>query len=246
MSEVFSVVDKKKAALDKLRPLQKEQLDNLEAWFKVELTYHSNAIEGNTLTKDETALVVEKGITVGGKSLKEHLEATNYAFALDYVKKLSQKTHEQLMLAHVLALHQLVLKGIDDKNAGKFRSIEVKIAGSDTQLPQALRVPDLMYEFMVWLTSNNDHPVKRAADAHFRLVAIHPFVDGNGRAARLLLGLLLMQEGYPPALIRNEHRLAYINAIRETEQTGDFVSYYAVIATSVESSLDVYLDLLDH
>ncbi len=245
MRDLLKTIEGKKKQLDAARPLPAELVKNLDNWFKVELTYTSNAIEGNTLTRSETALVVQKGLTVSGKSLVEHLEATNYALALDFIKQLVKAKRETLKIADILDLHRVVLKGVDDQNAGKFRSIEVKIAGSDSQLPSPLRVPDLMDDFIMWLHKSGDHPVQVAVDAHFKLVAIHPFVDGNGRSARLLLGLLLMQEGYPPALVQNEDRLEYIDAIRKAEQENNFDDYYKVMYQAVERSLDIYLDMIE-
>lgn len=236
----------KKQKLDSFRPLPVELVKNLGEWFKVELTYTSNAIEGNTLTRQETALVVEKGLTVEGKSLKEHLEAVNHAQALEFIKKLVGKKRGQITENDILAIHQLILQKIDDPNAGKYRTVAVRIAGATVVLPNPAKVPDLMKEFVNWLhQKSNDHPVKIAADAHFKLVSIHPFLDGNGRAARLLMNLLLMQIGYPPALIRKEDRRAYINAIEKGQIQKELDDYYHLIYKATNRSLIIYLEALE-
>jgi len=207
---MYDILSQKKLSLDQLRPLPNELVQNLDNWFRVELTYSSNAIEGNTLTRRETAVVIEKGLTVGGKSLKEHLEATNHSQALDFIHSLAYKTPSDLTAHDILSIHAMILKTIDDANAGHYRSIPVRISGSAVIMPNARKVPDLMDEFQLWLTSNTDlHPVAFASEAHYRLVTIHPFVDGNGRTARLLMNLLLIMQGYPPAIIRKRDRLSY-------------------------------------
>ena len=246
MDKMFETLTAKKLKLDTFRPLPKEVIQNLDEWYKVELTYTSNAIEGNTLSRQETAMVVEKGITVQGKTLKEHLEAINHAEALDFIKTLAAKKREEITESDVNKIHWLILKGIDDDNAGKYRKVQVKISGSDVELPIAVKIPELMENFCRWLKDkNSDHPVKIGADAHFKLVSIHPFIDGNGRTARLLMNLLLIQQGYPPAVIRKEDRQSYINAIEKGQKTGDLSDYYKIIVEAADRSLDVYLKILE-
>ena len=232
--------------MDSFRPLPSELVKNLDEWFKIELTYTSNAIEGNTLTRAETALVVEKGLTVQGKSLKEHLEATNHAEALDYVKKLVNQKRHDLTLDTIFNIHSLILKKIEESNAGRYRTQHVRLTGSTTVLPNPLKVPDLMDEFIAWLVGeNNNHIVGIAADAHYKLVSIHPFTDGNGRTSRLLMNLLLIQEGYPPAIIRKEDRLAYINSLEKAQTGGGMEDFYNLIHDAVDRSLDIYLEALE-
>jgi Fic family protein len=242
MKNLLETIYEKKSKLDKLRPLPRELVKNLDDWFKIESAYNSNAIEGNTLTKQETTLVIEKGITIGGKSLREHLEVLNLSFALDYIKKFANKSKELIELKDILNLHYLILKKIDDDNAGKFRSIAVKIAGSDVRLPDPIKISDMMNGFLQWLHTVDDKIVKIAADAHLKLVMIHPFVDGNGRTARLLMDLLLMQKGFPPAIIKVENRLDYIKSISKAELSGDCSDYYKIIFKAIENSLDLYLE----
>ncbi|MDX1949918.1 MAG: Fic family protein [Rickettsiales bacterium] len=236
----------KKTQLDKLRPLDASLLKNLDEWFRVELTYTSNAIEGNTLTRAETALVVEKGLTVGGKSLVEHLEATNHASALDWVKQQIKRKPTDITVKDILKIHEVILKGIDDYNAGNFRNVPVRISGSAVILPNPIKVANLMKQFEIWLqTKQKIHPVEIATEAHYRLVTIHPFTDGNGRTARLLMNMILMMYGYPPAIIRKQDRLKYINSLEKAQLVngeGDSKNnYYKIISKAVDRSLDIYL-----
>lgn len=242
----LSLLAQKKHSLDKFRPLSPELVKNLDKWFKVELTYSSNAIEGNTLTRAETALVVEKGLTVQGKSLEEHLEAKNHAEALQYVKMLVGKKRQEITEQDILDIHRIILNDIEEGNAGRYRTQHARISGSDVVLPNPVIVSKLMEEFTKWLGSPNpDSIVKIAADAHFKLVSIHPFTDGNGRTARLLTNLLLMQEDYPPAIIRKEERLTYINSIEKAQKGGGLDEFYGIVFEAVDRSLDIYLEALE-
>lgn len=241
----YEKLDQKKKLVDKHRPLPAVLVDSLEHWFRIELTYTSNAIEGNTLTRQETAVIVEKGLTIGGKSLVEHLEATNHASALDWVKQVAAKPSHKITEQDILTTHGLILKGIDNVNAGHYRSVAVRISGSAVILPNPRKVPELMSEFAAWLAaSKNMHPVALASEAHYRLVTIHPFSDGNGRTARLLMNLILWQYGYPPALIRKRDRLAYISSLEKAQLGGSKESYEGIIIKAVDRSLDIYLKAL--
>ena len=238
----FATLDAKKQELDRWRPLPAELVRNLDAWFRVELTYTSNAIEGNTLSRRETAVVLEKGLTVGGKTLREHLEATNHARAIDFVATLV-KSSQTLTEQELLQLHECVLAGIDDANAGRYRDVAVRVAGSTVVFPNPRRVSELMQEFCDWLVSRRDlHPVDLAASAHYRLVSIHPFIDGNGRTARLLMNCLLMSHGFPPAIIRPRDRIAYLGAIEAAQLGGPRTAFDSLIGRAVDRSLDIYLE----
>ncbi len=239
--KLHKLTDKKKR-LDGFRPLPDTLVRNLDDWFRVELTYTSNAIEGNTLTRRETALVVEKGLTVGGKSLTEHLEATNHAHALDWVKEQVKRKPKSLTEKDILHIHDVILKGIDDANAGYYRSVPVRISGSAVVLPNPRKVPNLMQDFAEWLSRDHElHPVELAAEAHYRLVTIHPFVNGNGRSARLLMNMILLMSGYPAAIIRKRDRLAYIGSLEKAQLGGSKDHYFKIIAKAVDKSLDIYL-----
>ncbi|MEE9355626.1 MAG: Fic family protein [Methylococcaceae bacterium] len=240
---MYNVLRSKKADLDKYRPLPMALVKNLDDWFKVELTYTSNAIEGNTLTRQETALVIEKGLTVRGKSLSEHMEAHNHAKALKFVKSLVEKPSSKINRDDILEIHRLILQGNDDANTGRYRNIVVRIAGSEVVLPNYIKVPKLMLEFV----TNTFHkaacfdPVELATIAHYELVTIHPFVDGNGRTARLLMNLVLLQNGYPPAIISKRQRERYITSLEQAQLGGSRSNFDNLIAKSVEKSLDIYL-----
>lgn len=239
--ELIARIDEKQKKLNAYRPLPPELVANLEEWLAVDYTYNSNAIEGNTLSLSETALVVEKGITIGGKTVREHLEAINHMKAIDCIRALAHTTHVELVTDDILAMHKIILQGIDDMNAGVFRTVNVRVTGSSTVFPNWAKVPLLMVDFMQWLQTTQEHPLIIAALAHFKLVTIHPFVDGNGRTSRLLMNLLLLQSGYPFAIIKNEQRTAYINALERAQVTNNLDDFYELVLNAVEASLDIYL-----
>lgn len=239
---IYDKLTTKKKLLDQYRPLDVTLVRNLDDWFRVELTYTSNAIEGNTLNRRETALVVEKGLTVGGKSLVEHLEASNHAYALDWVKNQISRQPQHINEKDILFIHNMILKNIDERNAGRYRNVAVRISGSSVILPHPLKVSDLMYEFIDYLKNSSDlHPLELAAEAHYRLVTIHPFADGNGRSARLLMNMILLMSGYPPAIIRKQDRLAYISSLEKAQLGGSKDDYLKIIAIAVDRSLEIYI-----
>ena len=243
MEEYLARLDEKKARLDATQPLPPGVVAKLKEYFDVEWTYHSNAIEGSTLTLAETRLVLLDGLTVAGKSLREHLEAINHKHAIDFVEALA-KREEPITEYNIRQIHALILRTIDDENAGRYRSVRVRITGTTYVPPEAIAVPSLMQELVDWLNSIGAmrlHPVERAALAHFRLVHIHPFVDGNGRTARLLMNLILMREGYPPAVIRMERRPQYYEALALANGGGQ-KPFVALVAEEAERSLDVWLE----
>lgn len=245
MQEILTRITEKKHKLDSFRPLPSALVKNLDAWLAIEFTYTSNAIEGNTLSRDETALVVEKGLTIGGKTINEHLEAVNHMQAIDFIKLLVDKKRQQLDIHDILSIHKIVLQKIDDVNAGSFRRVSVRISGSTTTFPNYLKVPDLMDEFEQWLHDTKEHPAHVAALAHLKLVSIHPFVDGNGRTSRLLMNLLLLQEGYPFAIIQKEDRSKYIKAVEKAVQTNNYDDFLIVVFEAIENSLDIYLEAIE-
>jgi Fic family protein len=235
-------VSAKKARLDTARPLSHSALNRLREHLDVEWTYHSNAIEGSSLTLRETQLVLQHGLTVGGKSLREHLEAVNHQHAIHFVASLADKD-EPITEYIVRSIHALVLRTIDDEEAGRYRRVQVYITGSEYVPPEPVAVPGLMADLGNWLNSDEAgalHTVERATLAHFRLVHIHPFTDGNGRTARLLMNLVLMRAGYPPAVIRVEHRPAYYDAL-DAAHEGDTEPFVRLVVKAVERSLDTWL-----
>lgn len=232
----------KKKRLDELRPLSPGVLARLKEYLDVEWTYHSNAIEGNTLSRRETQLIIQNGLTVGGKSLREHLEAINHKHAIDFVEALAAE-REPITEHNIRQIHALVLRTIDDDSAGRYRQTQFYITGTNYVPPAPAFIPALMSQLVEWLASPQAaglHPVERAALAHFRLVHIHPFVDGNGRTARLLMNLLLMRDGYPPAVIRRQQRPSYYAAL-DKAHAGNTRPFITLIARVAERSLDLWL-----
>lgn len=247
MDDKLKILTEKKKKLDLIRPLTEETIGNLEEWLKVELTYSSNAIEGNTLSRIETAEVIEKGVsaTISGKPLKDQLEAINHARALDFIKDLAtqRKGHQFITEDDILAIHKIILSGIIDDWAGKYRQTEILIRGVDVELPEARDVPRLMGNFIKWLEEKQEeHPVRIASIAHYRFEGIHPFIDGNGRVGRLLMNLILILNGYPMAIIRNEQRAQYLNAFKVGQSTNDWSLLLNMIEDAVERSLDAYIN----
>ena len=232
----------KKQRLDRLRPLTGRSLQALAEWYDVELTWSSNAIEGNTLTRSETAIVLEKGITIGGKPLKDHLEALGHRDALGYIRTLAARG-EPIRETDIREIHRLILARIDPDEAGAYSHHQRLIAGSPMVLPSPAEIPALMGDFVRWLQAAPPDP-DTAFSAHARLVAIHPFSDGNGRTARLLMNLLLLRAGYPPVVIGPEHRARYIDALQALQLDNDPAGYQALLAERLEAGLDHYLDLL--
>jgi Fic family protein len=235
-------IAEKKQQLDQQRPLSGATVQLLEEELQSFLTYHSNAIEGNTLSLRETRLVIAHGVTIAGHSLKEHLEATNHAEAYRLLTHLAT-TEEPITIATIQALHQLVMeKLLDAEDVGQFRSMPVHISGSRLTPPAAKRVQGLMREWCAWLSGAGQVylPVVRAAIAHHGFLAVHPYRDGNGRTARLVLNLMLMREGYPPALLLQEWRLGYLQALAMAD-TGRLNPLINLIGRAVEQGLDLYL-----
>ena len=247
MKDLLKDIDNLKASLDRLRPFSKEQLKNIEEYFEVAYTYDSNRIEGNTLTLQETALVINKGVTIGGKSMREHLEAINHYEAIGYVKDIikSKITFTETILKDI---HMMVLKVIDNENAGRYREIEVRIAGSKFIPPLYFKIPELMEEYFEFYENNktNLHPVLLASDMHEKLVTIHPFTDGNGRTARLLMNLILLQNGYTIASIPGDvdKRIEYYNALEKVQTENDLTEFRILIAKEVKRGLDEYLKIV--
>jgi Fic family protein len=210
----------------------------------VEWTYHSNAIEGNTLTLNETKVVLE-GITVGGKTMREHLEVINHRDAILYVEDIVQK-NEPFAEWQIKNLHRLVLKGIQDDYAGIYRDQQVFIAGTQHTPPPHFRIQEEMDVLMEWFNgeAQNLHPIERAAKLHAIFVGIHPFIDGNGRTSRLLLNLELMKAGYPPTIFKIQNRLAYYEALDKAHTTKNYEDFIRLTASEVEDSLNLYLSVL--
>lgn len=225
---------------EQLNSLREMQSDKVAKAFDVEYTYESNKIEGNTLTLQETALVVEKGLTIGGKSLNEHLEAINHAFAIGYIKDIA-KNNEPINERVLLDIHKLILQGVDNNNAGKYRNVQVLISGARHVPPQPYLVQKEMESLFIWFNENRGvlHPIFLAAEMHERLVTIHPFIDGNGRTARLLMNLILLQNGFSIAILKGdaENRLKYYSALEIAQISGDKLPFFDFIVQNIEDTM---------
>ncbi|RAS73164.1 Fic family protein [Priestia endophytica] len=241
---MFEQINMKKGKLDTLRPLPKYTLKSLREKLLLEWTYNTNAIEGNTLTINETKVVLE-GITVGGKTMREHLEVINHRDAIAYVEEIVQKG-EPLTEWQIKNLHRLVLKGIDDEYAGVYRDQQVFIAGAKHTPPAPYLIKEQMEQLIKWYESEAQtlHPVERGAMLHAIFVGIHPFIDGNGRTSRLLLNLELMKAGFPAVVIKVENRLAYYEALDKSHTTKNYHNFIQLIVKEVEDSLNLYLSAL--
>lgn len=239
----FNEVDNLKKELDRKRPIPKETLKTLEEEINLEWTYNSNGIEGNTLTLRETQVVLE-GITVGGKSIKEHLEAINHEKAIIYLNDLV-KEKNPITEWNIKSIHQLVLKNIDSENAGRYRRENVIIKGAIHIPPDYLKVPELMEKLILnYKCWNMFHPMIQAALLHGELVKIHPFVDGNGRTSRLIMNLDLMKHGFNPVIIKKEDRLEYYKALDKAHTTNDYTDFVKLLTKLEIEILKKYLELL--
>ena len=222
----FDEVDSLKKELDSKRPIPKETLKSLRESVNLEWTYNSNGIEGNTLTLRETQVVLE-GITVGGKSIKE------------------VKDNDPINEWNIKSIHQLVLKDIDNENAGRYRKENVTIKGATHIPPDYLKVPELMEKLILTYNAWSEyHPIIQAALLHGELVKIHPFIDGNGRTSRLLMNLVLMNKGYNPVIIKKVSRLKYYEALDTAHTTGNYTDFVKLVTKLEVEILKKYLEIL--
>ncbi len=243
---LFQRIDQKLATLQKLRPLPKTAVKKLREKFQIEMTYNSNAIEGNSLTLKETFWVINEGVTVKNKPLKDHLEAKYHHEALDFLYELVQPQHQVTISEKLIReLHDLVMKKTDEDWAGRYRQSNVFITGTDHTPPDANAVPLTMNKFINWFRQNHCrlHPIELAAKLHHRLVFIHPFLDGNGRTARLLMNVVLMRKGFPLAIILKNDRKRYYQVLQQADKD-NYLPLIRFIARSLERSLDIYLKTL--
>ena len=246
--DLLKEVDTLKAKLSSLRPLPADALKKIQDALDIENTYESNRIEGNTLTLQETALVVNEGITISGKSIREHLEAINHAEAISYIKEVAQENIEINQLT-IKEIHALVLRGIDKKNAGSYRCQPVMISGSTHVPPQPYLLEKLMEDFMLEfhrMEKEQFHPVIIAAHLHDELVRIHPFIDGNGRTSRLLMNLYLLQHGYCIVTLKidNDMKLRYYNALETSHTKHQHDDFYLLVAEAEKASLERYISII--
>lgn len=232
--------------LNELRPLSAALLKKLQERFEIEMTYNSNAIEGNTLTLKETYWVIEQGITVKGKPLKDHLEAKNHKQALEYLYELIEQGNTQPISEQLIReLHTLIIQDTQKDIAGQYRNVDVFITGAEHTPPSALDVPFLMKELIDWVKSNYKKMdiVEFSSIFHHKFVHIHPFRDGNGRTGRLLMNIFLMQYGFPLAIIQKNDRQKYYRVLNAADQ-GNYKPLILFVAQAILRSLNMYLDIL--
>ncbi|MCB9261195.1 MAG: Fic family protein [Flavobacteriales bacterium] len=245
-TEKLDKLDKLKNQLKALKPLQGSALYKLKEYFRIQYTYDSNQIEGNTLTLKETHLVINEGITVGGKSMREHLEAINHAEAVDFIEDLVSGK-EKFNRRSLLEVHRLVLKSIDNENAGRFRNVPVRISGSQHVPPQPYLLEKMMEEYFMHyeIQKKRMHPVLLAAEMHERLVSIHPFIDGNGRTSRLIMNFILLQNGYTITSLKGDltSRKRYYDALEAVQVDNDTTPFYDLIIEKAEESLKEHIEL---
>ncbi len=241
MDELLTSIAAKKERLDNMRPLPAKALATLEHYYDIELTYTSNAIEGNTLSPVETTLVVEKGITIGGKPLKDHLEALDHYDAIRYVRELARQA-TRWTESDIRNLHKLVMQRSGPEIAGRYADLPryVRTETGRHAFPSPAEIPSLMGEFAARFATASDTP-DTAFGAHLRLVDIHPFNDGNGRTARLLMNLILIRGGYPPIAVRPQDRLNYIRALQQAQAGRGMDAFTRVLYERLDATLGEYL-----
>jgi Fic family protein len=237
MDEILQKIEEKKQVLINFLKNSDNQVE-LMKWLITELTYTSNAIEGNTLIRRKTALTIEESITSGSKPLLDYIEAKNHGEAFRFITTCAEK-NEKISEDLILNIHRLILQGIDNSNAGGYRSVRVRISGSQTVLPNPLKVPKLMANFITKLVQSEENTPIKAIEAHYSMVAIHPFIDGNGRTARLLMNLILLADGYAPLIIRPRDRKRYIDSLENKH-------YLPFMLRALERSHIAAIDLLEN
>lgn len=239
-------IDEKRKKLNSLRPLPSSVISKLKQQFAIEMTYNSNGIEGNSLTLKETAWVIQDGLTIKGKPLKDHLEAKDHYEALKFLYETIEHDRQQtLSEVFIRTLHQLVVRETEREEAGKYRTVNVMITGSDHTPPDMSEVPVLMRDLMIWIKQNQKklHPVEFTAMVHHKIVHIHPFADGNGRTARLAMNLILMKEGYPLVIILKNDRRKYYRVLSQADK-GIYLPLVRFVAQAVERTLNIYFKVL--
>ncbi len=242
--EIRDRIVEKKKILDSRRPLPSYVLEKLKDDFALEWTHHSNAIEGNTLTLAETKFILQEGITIGGKTLREHFEVINHKKAIDFLETVVE-AEKELRAIDILSVHELVMNNILDDFAGRLRQGMVRIVGANFVLPNAKKVPELIDELVDFINCNVEHfdAITLATIFHHRFVWIHPFFDGNGRTVRLMMNLLLMKQGFPPCFILQQDRKSYIAALNQANK-GNFHKILLMMFQAMERSLNIYISSL--
>lgn len=240
----FDRLYQKRLDLQNSRPLPNIALHKIRESLSLEWTYNSNSIEGNTMSLRETQMVIQEGITIKGKSLREHFETHNHDKAIDYLYKIIDDTYK-LRSIDILSIHGLVLRSIEDDFAGRLRNGGVRISGANFMPPNANKVSDYLDELIDFINTNpldlND--IELATIYHHKLVWIHPFFDGNGRTVRLSMNLLLMRCGFPPAIILKNDRKKYYEALNQANN-GNYQKLTLLMCQALERTLNIYLNAM--
>lgn len=235
--------------------LLKEKLDSYRKYdsfritqaLELEYTFESNRIEGNTMTLRETDMVINQGLTISGKSMREHLEAINHQEAIGFIKDLMQR-NVSLNERDLLSIHNLILRGIIPEDAGRYRKVQVMIKGSTHMPPQPFMVAKEMEDYFIWyeINKNKLHPIILAAEMHERLVTIHPFIDGNGRTSRLVMNLILLQKGYIIANIKGDYdsRMQYYQALETAQTKNNKEDFLLFVAQIEKENLERYIGII--
>jgi Fic family protein len=235
MKNIYAQIDELQKKINEHRPLPPHLLEQIKEYYRVGLTYTSNALEGNSLTESETKVVLEDGITIGGKRLIEHLEVIGHSDAYTYLYNLVKKT--EITEDDIKWFHHLFYFRIDENRAGEYRTQKAFITGSKYPLPLPKELSDLMEQLIVAIKRfrKEKHPAEAAALAHKEFIFIHPFVDGNGRVARLLMNLILLQEGFEIAIIPPIMRNDYIRSLEKAHiDDADFLLLVAKMAKETQ------------
>ena len=244
LKTILDEIDALKDTLNKFRELDSFRIAQA---LELEYTFESNRIEGNTLTLRETDLVINEGLTISGKSMREHLEAINHVEAVTYIKQLIDRNFA-LNERELLSVHNLILRGIIPEDAGRYRKVQVMIKGSNYMPPQPFIAPKQMEDYFLWMEENKNklHPVILAAEMHERLVTIHPFIDGNGRTSRLIMNLILLQNGYVIANIKGDYetRMKYYQSLETAQTSGNKEDFILFVAQIEKECLQRYLDII--
>jgi Fic family protein len=249
LTNVIQQADTLKQRLHNLRPLDPEAVSKIKASFEMEYTFESNRIEGNTLTLQETALIVNEGLTIGGKSIREHLEAINHAQAIEFIKETANKEAD-ITEWTVKEIHALILYGMNRKQAGQYRNAPVRIVGSRHIPPQPYLIASQMENFITrykTMEQAGTHPILTAAYLHDELVKIHPFIDGNGRTSRLLMNLYLLSKGYTLTALKGDPQAkqAYYTALETSHVDGNGETFQLLVAHAVKNALENYLRIVE-
>ena len=244
LASTFSRLEEKVDVLRSARPLPSAAISKIKEALQIEWTYNSNSIEGNTLSLRETQMVLQEGVTIKGKSLREHFEAKNHETAIHHLYTLVKDGYK-LTSHDVLALHGFVLRSIEDEHAGRIRNAGVRISGANFTPPNARKASELFDELIAFVNSNplRLNNIELATVFHHKFVWIHPFFDGNGRTVRLAMNLMLMSDGYPPAIILKNDRKKYYEALNQANK-GNYQKLMLLMCQASERTLNIYLSAL--